>query len=310
MKTKAWAPLKKGDTIDMVAPGWACRPEELQGAAEFLRSQGFVPRWNPDIFKEQLLFANSHKERFRQLKAGLLAPDSQAVWCVRGGYGSLRLLPWLEKLTKPTKTKLFIGISDITSLHVFLNQSWGWGTVHAPLLDRVGAGKLSVAHQKELLQLCRGEKLEVSYRGLRPMNAAAKEIDLIEAPIVGGNLTVLQSSLGTPYQLQTRSKFLFLEDLGERGYRIDRMLEQLRQAGLFRGIKGILFGDFLGGEERDGSSLVLPVLQSWAAELPFPVISGLPCGHADIQRPLPLGTRARLEGGRTLKLHVPSGAQR
>ena len=124
IKMKAWQGLKQGDVVDLVAPGFRSGQEELRSAEEFIRSWGLVPRVPQGIFGDDVLSSNSDEARFQMLKSALTAPDSRAVWCLRGGYGSIRLLPDLLKLKKPAgDAKLFLALSDITSIHLFLNQN-------------------------------------------------------------------------------------------------------------------------------------------------------------------------------------------
>lgn len=311
MISKAWKPFQKGDVIDVVAPGFASRPHEVEAARDFLLSWGLVPRIPVDLLAPHFLHANDDQERARFLKAALAAPDSKAVWCLRGGYGSNRLLPSLAKMRRPSRMKLLIGISDVTSLHVFLNQEWRWPTLHGPLLDRLGQRKVSKRYEAELRRILFGQENEVQFRKLKPMNEAARRVRRLEGPVTGGNLVVLQSTLGTPWQLETRGKFLFIEDLGERGYRVDRILEHFRQAGLFRGCRGLLIGDFLGGEEPDSKKPLWPlVFRRWAQDLEIPVFQGVEAGHGVVQRPLPLGTAAVLRGGpTTATLTLSTGSQ-
>lgn len=133
--------LNEGDVIDLVSPGFKPSREEFRGAIEGLRSLGFKPRWSKDIFGPDILSANSDAKRLKDLYRALTARDSKAVWCLRGGYGSIRLLPGLSNLKKPAQAKIFVGLSDITSLHLFLNQRWGWSTYHASLAVRLAPGR-------------------------------------------------------------------------------------------------------------------------------------------------------------------------
>jgi muramoyltetrapeptide carboxypeptidase len=128
------------------------------------------------------------------------------------------------------------------------------------------------------------------------LNEAAKRTRSLKSKIVGGNLTVLQSSMGTPWQIEAQRKLLFLEDLGERGYRIDRMLEQFRQGGVLKKCDGIILGDFLGGEEpATKKNNFAQVFKRWAGDLEIPLFQGVQAGHAMIQRPVPLNTPCVLE---------------
>lgn len=293
-----WRYLQKGDIVDVVSPGFASTPEEVENARKFLLRWGLVPRIPKNLIQKHFLHSNSDEKRFGFLKEALEAKDSKVVWCLRGGYGSNRLLPRLDKMKKPKQQKLLIGISDITSLHVYIAQKWNWPTFHASLLDRMGSGKVPAKIEKETMDLLFGKTTSVEFKKLKAMNEAALKMKSVKTSVVGGNLIVLQSTLGTPYQLNADGKVLFIEDLGERGYRVDRVLEHFDQVGLFKKCKGLVIGEFLGGQESNGKALWPQVFKDWAARLEIPVFSGMEAGHGVIQRPLPLSTHAVLSGGK------------
>lgn len=286
-----WKFLQEGDVIDVVAPGYPSQEHEIQGAHDFLQRWNLQPRIPRGLVKPHFLHAHEDETRFAFLRAAIESKDSQVIWCLRGGYGSNRLVPLLAKIKKPKEPKLLIGISDITSLHTFFTQEWGWSTLHAPLLDRLGRGLVAPRFEKELHHLLFGKQKSIEFKKLKPLNDAAKKMGPLKSKIVGGNLTVLQSTLGTPWQFDCRRSLLFVEDIGERGYRIDRMFEQFRQAGLFKQCHGLILGDFVGGEEpstqKNNFSLVF---KRWAKDLDIPLLQGLQAGHASIQRPVPLNT--------------------
>lgn len=293
-----WKFLKKGDIVDVVSPGFASTPDEVESARRFLLKWGLQPRIPRNLIQKHFLHANSDEKRFGFLKDALYAPDSKIVWCLRGGYGSNRLLPRLDEVKKPKQQKLLVGISDITSLHVYFEQKWKWPTLHASLLDRMGSGKVPPKIEKETMDLLFGRKNAVEFKKLRAMNKAAENVKTLKTSVVGGNLVVLQSTLGTPYQLNTDNKLLFVEDLGERGYRVDRIFEHFLQAGLYKKCHGIIIGEFLGGQESDGKVLWPQVFKSWSARLDIPVFSGMEAGHGIVQRPVPFLTKAVLQGGK------------
>lgn len=298
MKTSMkWTPLVPGDCVDIVAPGWATEAHIPKAAKSFLNSWGLVPRVPSGFMKPHFLGSHTREKRFDYLKTALLSADSKVIWCLRGGYGSLHLLEKLAELPRPPKVKLIIGISDMTSLHSFLAAHWKWPSLHGPLLDRVATGKVSPGHLHEMKQILFGEVKQVIFKKLKPLNQAARTKEIVTAPVVGGNLTVFQSLIGTPYQVKLKGKILFLEDIGERAYRVDRALEHLWQAGLLKQISALVFGDFIGGIEKDGKDLTSKVMKLWAERLPVPVLKGLEAGHKDVQRPVPLFTSARLSLG-------------
>lgn len=291
-----WPFLQEGDVVDVVAPGYPAPTQEVQGAQDFLLRWKLQPRLPKNIIKPHFLHAHEDDERFAFLKSALESKDSRVIWCLRGGYGSNRLLPMLAKLKKPQRPKLLIGLSDITSLHTFLIQEWGWATLHAPILTRMGSGTLGRANVKEMHDILFGKKSAVEFKKIKPLNYAAQRVNKIKSTMVGGNFTVLQSHMGTPWQINAAKKLLFLEDIGERGYRIDRMLEQFRQGGVFKNCHGIVLGDFIGGEEpsTQKNNFAL-VFKRWAADLDIPLFVGIQSGHAKIQRPVPFNTPCFLE---------------
>jgi muramoyltetrapeptide carboxypeptidase len=295
--------LEPGDIVDVVAPGFRCSDESLAAGVEFVRRLGLVPRVPRAIFGADLLCASSDARRLRHLQRALEAPDSTCVWCIRAGYGAIRLIEPLLAARPPRARKLFVGYSDATTLHFLLNHHWGWPSLHGPLLDRLGSGQVAREEVDELRRVLLGGERRVEFTGLVALNAAARERRTLASRVFGGNLTVLQSMLGTPLQRNPR-QILFLEDVGERGYRVDRMLQHLAQAGALREVRAIVFGSFIGGREADGKDLVPAVLRRFAQAQHVPVLSGLAAGHGERQRPLFFNTPAELLCGRSPRLVV------
>ena len=295
--------LRRGDTVDVVAPGFRCSSESLQEGIAFLRRLGLVPRVPRTLFGEDLLCANTDRVRFGHLKRALFAPDSRCIWCVRAGYGAIRLIEPLLALEPPARRKLFIGYSDATTIHFFLNQHWKWPSLHGPLLDRLGSGTVRREELAELEAVLLGKQRRVQFAGLTPLNAPARVDHTVRGRVFGGNLTVLQTVLGTALDKRPR-QILFLEDIGERGYRIDRMLQHFAQAGVLRNLKAMVFGAFVGGQEPDGRNLVISVLERFARAQPYPVLLGVSAGHGEYQRPLFFNTPAQLRCGRRPELSV------
>ncbi len=306
---QSWQPLQDGDIVDIIAPGWSVTPEVLKSSLEFLESWNLKARLPKNLFKKNLIASNTDETRWSHLQAALMAKDSKVIWCLRGGYGSIRLVPNLAKMKKPLKTKLLIGISDITSLHNFFNHQWQWPSLHGALLDRIGQkGKVAPSIQKEMKQILWGKSQEVIFKKLKPVNKAAEKVRRIKASIVGGNLATLQPTLGTPYEFDLKNKFLFLEDIGERGYKLDRMLVHFQQAGKLKDCKGILLGHFTGGDEPQGGSFVKKALLSWANESKIPVFSGMESGHDVNLRPVPFMTEAILVNSSGCEISIQTGA--
>ncbi|MDX9732046.1 MAG: LD-carboxypeptidase [Bdellovibrionales bacterium] len=312
-----WQALKPGDLIDVVSPGFRPLDEEVEAGVRFLEGWGLRARLPKDLFGPDVISSNTDEKRFRHLAKALTAKDSRGVWCLRGGYGSIRLVPGLLKLRKPARSKVLIGYSDITTIQLFLRKKWGWCSLHASLLDRLGrtvdaslvteSKPLPVAAQvEELHRVLFGDEPILTYEGLRPhggrklvARASAKQ-GLIRGTMTGGNLVTFASAIGTGLHPKTAGQIVFFEDIGERGYRIDRLLEQMVQAGVLTDkTRAIVFGEFTGGFESDGSSRLSDVIErfasTWGKKNDVPVLTGLASGHGVNQRALPIGTKAVLD---------------
>ncbi len=286
--------LQPGDLIDIIAPGSATEAIILENCVVALKSWGYQVRVAANILVPELFLSNSDEFRYKDLKKALLAQDSKAIWCLRGGYGSIRLLPLLNTLKKPKQQKLFIGISDVSSLHLFLNQQWNWPTLHGPLIDRVGLGLLSIENSDEMKAVITGRAEQTVFDNLIPLTSMASSFKKIEGPVIGGNLMVITSSLGTANQIRGEGKILFFEEMSERGYRIDRCLQQMKQAGVFKKVKAVVLGDFIKCQEPNGTDLSLPTLIQFFQNLKLPAFSGVQSGHAPLQRPLFFNTKAQI----------------
>lgn len=312
MTCRAWKPLKEGDVVDIVAPASGCPSQERENVIrtvhDKLVSWRLVPRIPQHIYDQDLLCANSDEQRFTQLKNALLNTDSAAVWCIRGGYGSTRLMSSLIKLATPAHTKLFMGLSDITALHVFLQQKWHWATLHAPSARQIALDQIHADNISETKNILFGQINSLEFLNLIPLNKPATLNKTITSPIIGGNLSLIQTSIGTFWQINPQNKILFLEETNERGYQIDRMLQHFSHACLFNKVKAILLGDFLNGNEPNGESLVDPVLQRFAEQMNVPVLRCLGIGHGQVNRCLPLGIPTQLILGEntSLKIEIPT----
>ena len=285
-----------GEVIDIVAPASACSREALSAGVAVIEGWGFRPRVPSGLFEGSDIVAAPDESRYRTLHRALRHPDSRVIWCVRGGYGSQRLLPRLARGTVPERRKLLVGFSDLTALHVFVNQRWGWPTLHAATLADLGSGRLSQRSLVELRRVVAGRTSRLSFR-LRPLNSAACRTGSVGGALVGGNLKTIQSLVGTPWSVRPAGRILMMEDTGERGYAIDRMLVQLAQAGLLRGVRALVFGQFTGGREPDGRFTGTEVIARFAERMRVPVLDGAPFGHGDAARAVLLGLPVKLELG-------------
>jgi muramoyltetrapeptide carboxypeptidase len=290
--------LKPGDCVELIAPASRCSDTELLELKALIESWELHCLVKEDIFAKDLLCANTDEARFHHLKDALQNPKTKAVICARGGYGSLRLIPKLMDINPPEEAKIFVGMSDTTCLQLFLQQQWMWPTIHGAAAP-ARFSKESVAALKSLLF---AEVEQVIFKNLKPLNQSAKEKRIIESRVTGGNLAIIQAGIGTNWQIDGRNKIILLEEIGERGYRVDRMLEHLQQAHIFKGAAAILLGDFLEGEEPNGTSLIEPVLQRFATCCEMPVLRLEGVGHGRTNFPIPCETTAHLHLGKDPQL--------
>jgi muramoyltetrapeptide carboxypeptidase len=289
--------LKPGDKVDIVAPASRCSVQRLNQLTELLTSWQLDYRMADDTFGDDLLCANSDAMRWQCLKNALQNTETTAIICAQGGYGSARLIPELAKIAPITPAKLFIGMSDMTALNLFFQQKWQWPVIHAA----VAPDRFSPESIATLKALMFGEIAQLVYEGT-PLNLPAQQNASIASTVTGGNLCLLQASIGTCWQIDGRDKIILLEETGERAYRVDRMLEHLRQAGIFTDAAAILLGDFVGGAEPNGTSLIKPVLERFAQSCKIPVLQVAGVGHGNVNFPIPLATKSRLILGDQTKL--------
>lgn len=263
-----------------------------------------------NIFHPDFIYANSMSETLEHLKTAFYSPDSKAIWCARGGAGAFRFLSQLKKWRVPQKTKLFIGLSDITTLHIFLNQKWNWPTLHGPMIAMLVPSKTSRTERADLERVIFGDTTEQVFNNLTPMNRYAFEKSKIKGPILGGNLCLIQNNLGTPWQATARDRIVFFEDIDERGYEVERMLMHLENARFFKNVSAVVIGEFIGGKEKDGRDLVKVALKRFADRMKVPVVKGVKSGHGPFVRTLPLNTPATLITGKRSQLIVETGGFR
>lgn len=228
--------------------------------------------------------------RLDHLVKAMQADDSKIIWAYRGGYGSMELIPSLPK--ELNHDKILIGFSDITALHIYFNQQLNLPSIHANMCARLVA-KNNITEIEEILSIANGNTKQLDY-AIQALNKLAID-NHIEAELIGGNLAVIQYSLGTNWQIDTNNKILFLEDIGERGYRIRAILEQFKQVGLIDNLQAIIFGEFTEGLEDDGRDLKDYAINEFAAKCHIPVYKIKNIGHVDNNKPLILGVKTIIE---------------
>ena len=252
-----------------------------------LLSARYRAEYGAGLFERQRYLAGSDPRRLAELHAALVDPALRAVFCARGGYGATRLLTRLAAHAPEGVPKPLIGFSDITALHLWL-QAHGRISIHGPVLTQLP--RLPQATYARLFDL-----LE-SARPAPPLAGSATYVGgTAEGPLLGGNLSVFTRLLGTPFMPPLDGAVLLLEDQGERPYRLDRMWTHLQLAGVFARVRGIALGSFTGCEEPGATYTSAEVLRELAERTGLPCAAGFPVGHGEVNEPVPLGVRVRLE---------------
>jgi muramoyltetrapeptide carboxypeptidase len=300
--------LQAGQTVGLVAPSSAPNePEHIRFAIETLESLGFRVRPGAHLFERDGYLAGVDAARAADVNAMFADDDVDAVWCVRGGYGASRILPMLDYDRMRRTPKALIGYSDVTALHMALHTQAGLVSFHGPVAWR----PLTPYTLGELRRVLCEATVPVRVGAPPPFERREGRLDLTNrvttlvpgvarGRLVGGNLCLMAHLTGTPYAPDLRGAILFLEDIDEPYYRIDRFLTQLWLAGRFDGVAGVAFGKFTRCEPS-ASFVQNRVLEDILAErcraLGVPAVSGLMIGHVEDQTTLPLGCLAELDAG-------------
>jgi muramoyltetrapeptide carboxypeptidase len=298
--------LTSGNRIELVAPaGPLLERDDLTRAQELCRALGYEPVLGRNAHRRSGYLAGTDDERLADLNAALSDSSIDAIWCIRGGYGSIRLLEQVDYAAMAQRPKALIGFSDATALLNAIHRLTGVVTFHGPVA-RASMTAFSRVHFERVLTAAEAPG-RLGRIPLPPDILVPQENRIVplcggaaEGPLAGGNLSLLQCLIGTPYFPELAGAILFLEDVGEDLYRVDRMLAHLRLIGAFRRLAGVLIGRFtdLKRSGGDGALGFDEVLANYFEPLGIPVAYGFPVGHIDAQWTLPLGVRARLDADR------------
>lgn len=276
--------VPRGAPIAVVAPCGAYDPTRFERGLRLARAAGFELVPLPGLLQPHRYLASSDDHRLEQLQSALSDPRWAAVWIARGGYGLTRILDRLDLTELPRRP--VIGFSDVTALHAAMHLQGLGPCVHGPVVHSLPiTDDASLLHLWDLLDGAGGASLE----GRSLIRGAAS------GPLLGGNLCLLAATCGTAHQLDARGAILVLEEVGEPAYRIDRMLQQLRSAGVLDGVAGIALGEMVSCKVPDGVDWTLgDVILEQLAPLGVPVVADLPIGHGAQNRAFVYGAEARL----------------
>lgn len=296
--------LRAGDTVGIVAPAGPVEREDAPAAGiATLERLGFRVRFDRRIFQAARYLAGPDEARAEELMRFFEDPEIRAIVALRGGYGCARLLPLLHEARLRDHCKIFMGFSDLTTLHLYFQRRFGWATVHGPMMVSASLANLAGAEETNLVRLWTDPEYlpEYSFPEMETWHRGSAE-----GRLTGGCLSLVAAGLGTEYEIKTEDRILFLEELGEPPYRVDRMLTQLRLAGKLDGLAGIILGTFQDCDPTDGSYRVQDVLKEILADLQVPIVAGFPSGHGPINWAFPLNLPARLDADcKTVRFLTP-----
>ncbi len=297
--------LNFGDTIGVVAPASPpSDPQAIDHAAAALEKFGFKPKLSPNVRARLGFLAGSDHDRATDLMAMFVDKDIKAIICIRGGDGSSRILDLLDYRVIRHNPKILCGYSDIVSLHSAIQKKASLVSFHSPMLS----GALAAEDLPEFTRasffrtLMEAKPAGSICEGYDKKGISTLHCGVAEGRLIGGNLTVLTASIGTPYEPKFKDRILFLEDVSERPYRLDRMLTQLLNAGILQQVAGVAVGVNTDCEEKKAPATgeytqsSADVFAERLSQLKVPVVTGLPFGHVDLNATLPVGAKARLDG--------------
>ena len=276
----------------MCAPSGPIEPEKLEAGLAWLGRQGHPVVVAKNVRSRTGYLAGTDEERFEDLIALVRDPEVGAILCARGGYGVSRYLARVDPRELRRARKLVVGYSDATHLLCYLQARAGLASLHGPMLERTDVTAAARARQ---LALMRGEPAGLASLAGRPLRGGSAE-----GPLVGGNLKMLHSSVGTPWEPNVDGAILFIEEVSEAPYAIARALVHLREAGWLARVKGVAIGQLVRCESTryPGASAEDTVREILAAAVHGPIVEALPFGHVADNRALGVGVRARLDGDR------------
>jgi len=300
--------LKKGDTIGVVAPSSPVDKVRVDKAAEALEALGFKAVLGESCYGKYSYLSGSDELRAGDINLMFKDKSIDGIFCMRGGYGSLRILDMLDYVVIRENPKVFVGYSDITAIHGALGRKCNLITFHGPMVSSSMIDGFeensrdmflrAVTDRQPLGAICKPFRENI--KCLVPGKA--------EGNIAGGNLTLISLTLGTPYEIDTKGKILFLEDVGEATYRIDGMLSHLKLAGKLDECRGIILGNFKNCDPKnEGDLSLMEVIEDIIKPVNKPVVYNLMAGHCTPNATIPLGVHARLDAGSGI-IEITEGA--
>jgi muramoyltetrapeptide carboxypeptidase len=287
--------LKSGDTVGIIAPASNIDREMLASGCDVLGSLGYRPFYFDSIFEQEMYFAGSLDRRVREFEEMFEREEVKAIICARGGYGSNYLLQKIDRKKIIKHPKIFAGYSDITSLLTYICDSCGIVSFHAPMVTK----DFTVPNGVDFASWEAAVSGTTEWAVRADSGAKPLVNGLAQGILYGGCLSILVASLGTPYEIQTEGTILFIEDVATKPYQIDCMLMQLKLAGKFNNVRGIVFGEMLDCiQHKDQGYTVDTIVLRILGDLGIPIAYGMHSGHVSRGNiTLPFGIQAALNIG-------------
>lgn len=291
--------LKFGDTLGFIAPSGAVRTEgAIERAVKETERMGFKVKLGESAGQKYGYLSGTDEIRARDINHMFADDEVDAIVCLRGGYGAMRILDQLNYELIARHPKIFMGFSDITALHIALLNRCDLATFHGPMAAANWAGTpLDDFSRESMYRALMSTEPVGELRNPEGDQRQTVNPGQAEGRLVGGNLMLIVSSLGTPWEIDTKGRIIFIEEVGERTYCVDRMLTQLRLAGKFEDCAGVVFGDFADCpvEYPEFGLTLEEIIRDVVAPSGKPIFSGLRCGHCTPKLTLPFGVKCRMD---------------
>jgi len=287
--------LKSNATIGILSPSSWMNESDLKLAITVFEEKGYHLVLGKSVFLKNHTFAGTPEQRANDINNMFANPDIGAIICTRGGYGANRVLPLLDYDLIKANPKIFMGYSDVTAFLTSITQKTGLVTFHGPMLSSFKKGM--VDYNFDLIEKTLFGYESITIQSPRELQCRVLKSGKAEGPLWGGNMCLLINRLGTPDQLNTDGTILFIEDIGEYLYAIDRMMVHMKKAGMFDNIKGLIIGELVDMKDYDepfGKSTD-EIVMDVCGDLEIPIISNFPCGHGMYHAIMPISIPVRLD---------------
>lgn len=294
-------PLAKGDRIAIVSPAGIIKPQLVYNCLPVLADRGWVPYVGENTFNRAGTYAGTDEERYKDLETALTDPDTRAIICARGGYGCVHLLDRLDRLPLRDDPKWIVGYSDISALHALMTKH-GIKSIHAPMTKHIAQHLGKDDDSLLLFSELEGATPDIESEG-HPLNCHGKA----EGLLVGGNLAVIAGLVSTPFDVIRPGRILFIEDIAEPIYKIERILYTLRLSGALGSLAGLVVGQFTDYAPDRNSASMEEMISRMVEPYSFPVAFGFHVGHVDHNVPMICSSTVRLEVDRNFSKLVTIG---